>query len=111
MKKHLLFICTSAMDRSPCAAELFKNSKKYEAKFAGISPGSEVLLNGGAIVWADTIFTMEASHQRYVLEHFSKEIKSGKKEVLLLDISNDFKRYDKELKELLVTKLQKEGFL
>ena len=110
-KKHLLFVCTSAMDRSPCAANLFRSSKEYEAKFAGISPGAEVALTKEAIVWADIIFTMEPEHQRYVLKSFKQEIKAGLKEVILLDIGNDFNRYDEELEEELRNKLVKEGFL
>ncbi len=111
MKKHLLFVCTSAQDRSPCAANLFKNSDKYEAKFAGISPGSEVSLTKETITWADIIFTMEPMHQAYILERFRKEIWAGKKKVILLDVNNNFKRYDRALEEILVTKLREEGFL
>jgi len=110
-KQHLLFVCTSAMDRSPCTAALFKNNEKYEAKFAGISTGSEVLLTKEAIGWADVIFTMEPMHQSYILERFRKDIWAGKKKVILLDVNSDFKRYDRALEEILVTKLQKEGFL
>jgi len=105
-KKHLLFICTSAMDRSPCAAELFNNSKNYEAKFAGISKGAEVVLTKEAIIWADTIFTMEPDHQVFVLENFEKEIRVGKKEVILLDVGNEYKRYDGELEKILLEKLK-----
>ena len=110
-KTRLLFICTSAMDRSPCAANLFRFSKEYEAKFAGISQGSEVILTKEAISWADVIFTMEPEHQRYVLEKFPMEIKAGKKKVILLDIPNCYKRHDRALEELLVIKLQEEGFM
>jgi len=111
MKKHLLFVCTSAMDRSPAAASLFDKSKDYEAKFAGTSIGAEVALTKEAIVWADTIFTMEPEHQRYVLENFGKEIKASqsKKDVVLLEISNDFKRHEEELEKLLKFKLEAVG--
>ena len=110
-KTNFLFVCTSAMDRSPCAASLFEKSKKY-AKFAGISPGAEIPLTREAIIWADVIFTMEPEHQRYVLDNFAKEIRMGcSKDVILLNVGNDYKRYDKELEELLRKKLEKEGFL
>jgi len=99
------------MDRSPCAANLFKHSKKYEAKFAGISLGSEVLLTKEAIAWADIIFTMEPVHQMHVLEKFRKEIGESSKRVILLDVDNCWKRHDRALEELLVGKLQGEGFL
>lgn len=120
MKKHLLFVCTSAMDRSPCAANLFKHSEEYEAKFAGVSPGSEVLLTKDAIQWADVIFTMEPVHQAFILTNFKEEfygirgsikVDQKKRRVILLDIDNCWKRHDRELEEILVTKLQKEGFL
>jgi len=44
MKKHLLFVCSSAIDRSPAAAELFENSSKYEAKYAGINSWARIQL-------------------------------------------------------------------
>ena len=102
-KQRLLFICTSAMDRSPAAAELFKNSEEYEAKYVGISPGAIIPLKKEAIEWADTIFTMEPEHQRFVLEKFGKEIQAGNKKVILLDVDNNFKRHDRALEELLVS--------
>jgi len=99
------------MDRSPAAASLFDKSQDYEAKYAGISQGAEIALTKEAIVWADIIFTMEPEHQRYVLENFRSEIRAGNKKVILLGIDNCWKRHDRALEELLVTKLQKEGFL
>ena len=119
-KKHLLFVCTSGMDRSPCAANLFRFSKEHEAKFAGISPGSEVLLTKEAVQWADIIFTMEPVHQAFILTHFKEEfygvggtikVDSKKRQIILLDINNNFKRHDRALEETLVIKLQKEGFV
>ena len=111
MKQHLLFVCTSAIDRSPAASELFRYSNKYEAKYAGISPGAEVTLTKESIIWADIIFTMEPEHQVYVLKHFIQEILAGGKRVILLEVYNDFKRYDEELRIILKDKLEKEGFL
>lgn len=108
-RTHLLFVCSSAIDRSPCAVSLFENTRYkalYEAKCAGISPLAEIPLNQEMIIWADIIFTMEPEHQRFVLENFSKEIKILNKKVILLDVKNDFKRFDRELEEILREKLR-----
>ena len=53
--KHLLFICSSAIDRSPVAAELFENNRKYEAKYAGLNSWARIPLTKAAVDWADII--------------------------------------------------------
>ena len=110
MKTKLLFICDGGLDRSPAAAELFKDSKKYEARFAGIRPLISAPMTRQALQWADEIFVMEPEHKRYLLENFPL-ITREKPEIVILDILNKYTRNDPELEKILIKKLQERGFL
>jgi len=104
--KHLLFICSSAIDRSPVAAELFENNRKYEAKYAGLNSWARIPLTKAAVDWADIIFVMDERNQKHrtqLLERFPDAIK---KEIVVLDIDNSYVRYDLRLIELLRAKLE-----
>ncbi len=107
MKKHLLFICSSAMDRSPAAAALFEGSSEYEAKFAGLNSWANVPLTKAAIDWADVIFVMDEriqKHRTILLEQFPSAIR---KEIVVLDVPADYAREDKRLKDVLRGKIER----
>jgi len=95
-KKNILFICSGAIDRSPCAASLIPGSK-----FAGIGPLTEAPVTKELIDWADKIFVMESWHKEELLKQFSKG-----EEVIVLNVSNDFLRYDPKLEKVLREKLK-----
>lgn len=112
MKKHLLFICSGGLDRSPTAEELINTEvgDKFEAKSCGLYPFfADNPLTKQALRWADIIFVMEYRHKADILERFPLFIQD-KPEIIVLDISNEFVRGDPELKELIRNKLRKEGF-
>lgn len=107
MKKHLLFVCSANLDRSPCAESLFENSEEFEAKSCGFFPTADgVKISKKLLDWSDIIFLMENEHQRLFYQKFSKP---KNKEIIILNISNNYTRYDKELLELLKSKLR--GYL
>lgn len=108
MKKHLLFVCSMAQDRSKKASEFFKNNVNYEAKYTGIHELADIKLDSNALIWADSILVMEFYQKAFILERFSKEMKG--KDIIVLDI-DDYSKEDPELKRLLLIKLTKEGFL
>jgi len=105
-KKHLLFICAGGLDRSPCAESLFKNHPKFEAKSCGIHPliASSVPTKYN-LRWADYIFCMELEHKADILERFPVIVKD-KPEIIVLNVLNEFVRYDSELLRLLKIKLE-----
>ncbi|MEK6807813.1 MAG: protein tyrosine phosphatase [Nanoarchaeota archaeon] len=110
MKKHLLFICSSAVDRSPAAASLFEGSKKYEAKYAGLNSWASVPLTQTAIDWADVIFVMDEKvqqHRTILLERFPDAIR---KSIIVLDVPADYARADPRLKDVLRGKIDEAGF-
>ena len=74
MKTHLLFVCSSAVDRSPTAAGLFKKSKKYIAKYAGTHADATIPITQSLLDWADTVFVMSEgtnSHRSYLRKNFA----------------------------------------
>ncbi|MBU0957191.1 MAG: protein tyrosine phosphatase, partial [Nanoarchaeota archaeon] len=80
---------------------LFKDSNKVEAKSAGLAPYAEKKLTKQSIEWADKIFVMEHEHKIMLFKMFP----DINKEVVVLNINNDYSRGDKELVEVLRRKL------
>jgi predicted protein tyrosine phosphatase len=101
MEKHLLFICSGNIDRSPAAEALFKNHPVYHAKSAGVGPLTENPVTREMINWADKIFVMEHEHKVILSKRFP-DVEC----VEVLGISNDFCRYDVELEKELRYKLR-----
>jgi predicted protein tyrosine phosphatase len=97
--KNFLFICSGAIDRSPCAASLIPGSK-----FAGVGPLTETPVTKEFIDWADLIICMEFEHKVLLFEKFDE---ARKKDVEVLNVSNDFLRYDPELEIVLREKLKR----
>lgn len=109
-KKHFLFICTSSIDRSPCAEALFEDSEEIEARSAGFFPiDSSKKITIEKIRWASTIFVMDERkefHKTQLLQRFPE---AEEKEIVVLNISNEFCRNDEELKRRLIIGLEREG--
>lgn len=103
MKKKLLFICTANQQRSPTAEVLFKNSRNYEAKSAGIHPLAEKLITSQAIKWAEIIFCMEDLHKNYILENFPE---AKNKRIIVLNIPDIYYKNDPQLIKILKQKLK-----
>lgn len=95
--KNILFVCSGAIDRSPCASSLIEGSK-----FAGISPITGDPVTEELVDWADLIVCMEHFHKAELYEQISQ---SRMKEMIVLNVSNDYLRYDPELKKVLINKL------
>jgi len=101
--KNLLFICTSNMDRSPKAEELFKDNPNYEAKSCGLSPvehGTKV--SKELLDWANIIFCMEHEHKQFIIDNFDVDVNK----IVVLNIPNTYAFGDPKLEELLRIKLK-----
>lgn len=104
-KKHLLFICTANICRSPTAASLFDDSEIYEAKSAGIKlengyPNS-VLVTQDLIDWADEVIAMSETEDKY-LTFLRQNFSLKNKKVNVLEIPNKFDIFISEQKEELI---------
>jgi predicted protein tyrosine phosphatase len=101
MKKHLLFVCSANIDRSKAGEDLFKKSRKYEAKSCGTHAFAETQITQEAIDWADIIFCMEHEHKQHIIDNFDVDINK----IIVLNITNEYVRHDPELEKLLRNKL------
>ncbi len=112
MKKHYLFICTASIDRSPAAEAIFEDSEKVEARSAGFFPfDSSKAITKEKIKWASTIFVMDERNEFHKTQLLQKFPDTEEKQIIILRIPNEFRRYDEELNRLLRVKLEKLGFL
>lgn len=103
----LLFVCTANVSRSRTAEDLFKNSSQYEVQSAGIKwheLGGQ-MVSQGLINWADRIFVMESMHLEYLSINFCIEDKS----IVTLCIPDIYGRGDKNLIDILISKLKVSG--
>ncbi len=66
---------------------------------AGTEPSARIKVSQKHLLWADLIFVMEKKHKQRLQTKFYEEI-SGK-EVINLDILDDYKFMDEELVEIL----------
>jgi len=117
MKKHLLFICRDGVGRCSCAEELFEDSalpsvpqkswgKDVEARSAGFFVmDSSKEITREKIRWASVIFVMDEKKEFHKTQLLQKFPEAEEKEIVVLGISNDFGRNDKELEKLLREKL------
>ena len=104
--KHLLFICSGNVNRSPTAESLFLNSRFYKAKSAGTDQNALVKVSQDLIDWADVVFVMsekEDGHLTFVENNFSLK----NKPVHDLDIPDAYDTNDPELICLLRKKIEK----
>jgi len=97
--KNLLFICSQNKRRSLTAEKIFQNSDDYSVRSAGTETNARLRVTAGAIGWADIIFCMEKKHVRRIKEKFGDVVSI--KEVICLNISDDYLFMDEELISLL----------
>lgn len=110
MKTKLLFLCSANIDRSPAAEALFQNSDKYEAKSAGLSEFfAEKKVASEDVEWADVIFVMDERNEKHKSILLKKFPEAKNKDIRILNIPNEFCKYDKELERLLRISLGREG--
>jgi predicted protein tyrosine phosphatase len=96
---NLLFICSRNRWRSRTAEDLFKRLSGYDVRSAGTAESARVKVNQKLLIWADVIFVMEREHKKRLQEKFSSSIIT--KEVIVLNIPDEYQYMDKELVKLL----------
>lgn len=100
---NILFICSRNRWRSPTAEEIYKNYPGISARSAGTEPSARIKLSAKNILWADIIFVMEKRHKARLVERFPYDIED--KQVVILDIPDEYKFMDLELIEDIKTKV------
>ena len=101
---NLLFICSKNQWRSPTAEALFKNHPLHKARSAGTGEKARIKVNGKLLLWADVIFVMERRHKQLLRERFPSAL--AEKQVIILEIADDYRFGDETLVELLKEKLR-----
>jgi predicted protein tyrosine phosphatase len=94
---NLLFICSRNQWRSPTAEALFKNHAVHKARSAGTSDKARIRLSQKMADWADVIFVMEQKHRAILESRFEVD----GKEIIVLDIPDEYQPGDAELVEIL----------
>lgn len=109
MIKTVLFICSANKQRSKTAEDYF--SSKY-ADFYFISAGTNIKiceregttpLSIEILEESDLVFVMEQKHKKHIMNHLNGKLK---KELIVLNIPDIYKYYQKELIDILEEKLK-----
>jgi len=98
---NILFVCSRNKWRSRTAETIFKNNQKHDVKSAGTENEARIKVTEKLINWADLIFVMEKKHKTRLKDKFGLLLDS--KEIITLDIQDDYKYMDPELIEILKT--------
>jgi predicted protein tyrosine phosphatase len=80
-------------------AETVYAAEGYSVKSAGTEMTARVPLSNENIIWADIIFVMEEKHKVIIKTIFSDV--AYKKNIIVLDIPDDYYFMEKELVELI----------
>jgi predicted protein tyrosine phosphatase len=96
---NLLFICSKNQWRSPTAELLFKNHPVHRARSAGTSDKARVKVSGKLLDWAEVVFVMERKHRDILKQRFASALAG--KEIVILDIEDNYQFNDAELIEIL----------
>jgi len=98
---NILFVCSRNKWRSRTAETIFKNNQKHNVKSAGTENDARIKVTEKLINWSDLIFVMEKRHKERLKEKFGPV--TDTKEIIILDIQDDYKYMDPELIEILET--------
>lgn len=100
---NILFICSRNQWRSPTAEQVYKNHSGLNVRSAGTEPSARIKLTAKTILWADVIFVMEKKHKQRLQDKFANE--AQEKQIIVLDIPDDYQFMDAELIEDIKAKV------
>ncbi|MCZ4242954.1 low molecular weight protein tyrosine phosphatase family protein [Pedobacter punctiformis] len=100
---NILFVCSRNKWRSTTAETIYKNHAEHQVRSAGTEPSARIRVNEKLIHWADLIFVMEKKHKQRITEKFSYSV--ADKEIIILDIPDDYQYMDEELIEEINVKV------
>ena len=103
MSRNVLFICGKNRLRSPTAEHVFADWPGIETASAGLNNDADNHVGPDLLRWADLIFVMERSHRSKLSSKFKSHI--GSKDVVCLDIPDNYEYMAPELVDLLNEKV------
>ena len=95
----ILFLCSQNKKRSLTAERIFNGVNGHIVCSSGTERNSRMKVTPGIIGWADIIYCMEKKHVRRIREKYN-DLLTGK-EVICLNIPDDYAFMDEELISLL----------
>lgn len=101
MSRNVLFVCSRNKWRSRTAETIFKSDQTHEFRSAGTENDARIKVNEKLINWADLIFVMEKRHKQRLQDRFGQLLDN--KEIIILDIEDNYQFMDEELIETLRT--------
>ncbi len=96
---NLLFICSRNKRRSLTAETIYKNSNEHTVWSAGTEESARIQVNEKMLQWADVVLVMEKRHKQRLAQRFEKILTD--KEVVILDILDEYEYMNDELIEML----------
>lgn len=98
---NILFVCSRNKWRSLTAETIFKSNQDHHVKSAGTENEARIKVTEKLIHWADLIFVMEKRHKERLKDKFGALVDD--KEIVTLDIQDNYEYMDAELIEILKT--------
>lgn len=103
MTRHVLFVCEGNRHRSPTAARLYAATPGIVTRSAGLSDLARVQVCEELLAWAGVVFVMERRLRKLLRLRF-EDARAGK-EVVCLDIPDDYQADQAELVAILTERL------
>ncbi|MCQ6557781.1 low molecular weight protein tyrosine phosphatase family protein [Paenibacillus mendelii] len=100
----LLFVCSRNKWRSLTAEHIFHGLNGLDVRSAGTEEQARIKVTAGHIGWADMILVMERKHLRRLRSKFDFIL--SEKQMVCLDIPDDYRYMDEELVELLKARVE-----
>ncbi len=97
-KLNILFICSRNKKRSLTAETIFREHNEHRVRSAGTEDVARVRVSDKLVQWADIIFVMEKRHRQRLDEKFDS---MSNKQVVVMDIPDDYEYMDVELIQML----------
>lgn len=101
---NILFVCSRNKWRSLTAETIFKEDARHAIRSAGTENDARIKVNEKLVNWADLIFVMEKKHRERLRERFGAIVVD--KEIIVLDIPDDYRYMDEELIITLKTSVE-----
>jgi predicted protein tyrosine phosphatase len=101
--KRVLFVCSQNRLRSPTAEQVFASHPGVECASAGTNHDADNPLTPELVEWAEIIFVMEQEHRSKLTSKFRRYL--ANKQVICLDIPDEYDYMEPELIRLLETKV------
>jgi predicted protein tyrosine phosphatase len=101
--RRVLFVCEGNRHRSPTAERLYAATPGIRARSAGLSDLARVQVTDELLAWADVVFVMEQRLRGLLRQRFGAVL--ANKELVCLDVPDDFQFQQPELMAILAERL------